>query len=198
MSVNIKRKVLKLAILGDSTVGKTSICRVFFGYEFDENQTATLGQVKFEKNFRMSDNENLKVIIWDTAGQERFHAIALNACKTAQGIIICFDLTNHKTFDNIKFWLDDINNTYNDVPILLLGNKLDMKEERQISNEEAEKLAKELNLEYFETSAKERTNIEKGIMSLVNKVYKLSKKRKHKNITLDERTEKSVKKEKCC
>ncbi len=198
MSGNIKRKALKLAILGDTTVGKTSICRVFFGYEFDIDQIATIGQVKFEKIVTMGENDKIKIIIWDTAGQERFHSIALSACKSAQGIIVCFDLTNVKTFKRIKVWLDEINNNYNDVPIVLIGNKLDMPEQRKISKEEAEKLAKELNLEYFETSAKEGTNIEKGVMFLVNKVYENSKIKRRKTFNLDEKIENNVDKDKCC
>ena len=196
---SIKRKALKLAILGDSTVGKTSICRVFFGYEFDLDQIATIGEVKFEKNVAIGENEKIKLIIWDTAGQERFHSIALAACKSAQGILVCFDLTNEKTFKRIKVWLDEINNNYIDVPIVLFGNKLDMVEKRKISKEEAEKVAKELNLEYFETSAKDKTNIEKGIMFLVNMVFENFKnKKKNKTFSLEERNENNGEKDKCC
>ena len=198
MSGGIKRKVLKFAILGDATVGKTSICRVFFGYEFDLEQIGTIGQAKFEKNVILGENDKIKIIIWDTAGQERFHGIAIAACKSAQGIFICFDLTNEKTFKRIKVWLDEINNNYYDVPIVLIGNKLDMPEKRKISKEEAEKLAKKLNLKYFETSAKDGTNIEKGIMFLVNMVYENSKIKRIKTFSLEEKNENKGEENKCC
>ena len=168
----VKRKVIKLAILGDSTVGKTSICKVFFNYEFDQEQLTTIGQVRFEKKIKMKDDIELKLIIWDTAGQERFHNIAITACKSAQGILVCYDLTKRTTFDRIKIWLDEINNRYKDIPIVLLGNKCDMVDERQITEKEAKESAEKYSLPFFETSAKNKINIDEAIMYLTDIVYK--------------------------
>ena len=194
--MSIKRKVIKLAILGDSKVGKTSICRVFFDYEFEEDQIATIGQVKFEKKIEMEDSKEVKLIIWDTAGQERFHNIAITACKSAQGILVCFDLTQRETFNRIKLWLDEINDKYKNAPIVLLGNKSDMVNQRKITEEEAKKFAEKCSLPYFETSAKNNINIKEAVSFLVNNVYKIIKNSDNKTFSLEESNKN--KDENCC
>ena len=194
--MSIQRKVIKLAILGDSKVGKTSICRVFFDYEFEEDQIATIGQVKFEKKIEMEDSKEVKLIIWDTAGQERFHNIAITACKSAQGILVCFDLTQRETFNRIKLWLDEINDKYKNAPIVLLGNKSDMVNQRKITEEEAKKFAEKCSLPYFETSAKNNINIKEAVSFLVNNVYKIIKNSDNKTFSLEESNKN--KDENCC
>ena len=194
--MSIKRKVIKLAILGDSTVGKTSICRVFFDYEFQDDQISTIGQVKFEKKIEMEDGKELKLIIWDTAGQERFHNIAITACKSAQGILFCYDLTKRETFDRIKLWLDEINDTYKNIPIVLLGNKSDMVNERKITPEEAKEFAEKCSLPYIETSAKNKTNIKESVLFLTNTVYKKIKDSNNNAFSLEESNKN--KDENCC
>ena len=175
MTDKIKRKVLKLAMLGDSTVGKTSICNVYFNNDFENNQLMTIGQVKMDGKIKMEDGTELKLIIWDTAGQERFHSISLNACKNAEGIIVTFDLTKPKTFQNITEWLNKINENITNIPIIILGNKCDLEKEREVTKEEAENFAKNLNLPYFETSAKENINIKESIEAIANIAYKKAK-----------------------
>ena len=182
---HLSRKALKVAMLGDSLVGKTSISSVFFGYNFDEHQLMTIGQVKMETKMKMEDGKELKFVIWDTAGQERFHAIAINACKSVQGIVVAFDLTKRETFDNVKHWLDEINENFNNIPVILFGNKCDMKEKRVVQKEEAEEFAKKYNLEYLETSAKENINIKEGIQKIANIAYKNSSSRH--GFSLDEK-----------
>ena len=194
--MSIKRKVIKLAILGDSTVGKTSICRVFFDYEFEEEQITTIGQVKFDKKIEMEDGKELKLIIWDTAGQERFHNIAITACKSAQGVLVCYDLTQRETFNRIKLWLDEINETYKNIPIVLLGNKSDMINERKITEKEAKEFAEKYSLPYYETSAKNKTNIKESILFLTNTVYKKIKDSDNKTFSLEESNKN--KDENCC
>ena len=175
MTDKIKRKVLKLAMLGDSTVGKTSICNVYFNNDFENNQLMTIGQVKMDGKIKLEDGTELKLIIWDTAGQERFHSISLNACKNVEGIFVTFDLTKLKTFQNITEWLNKINENIANIPIIILGNKCDLKNERKVTKEEAENFAKNLNLPYFETSAKENINIKESIEALANIAYKKAK-----------------------
>ena len=181
---NIKRKVLKLAILGDSAVGKTSICRIFFDYEFDQNQLSTIGQAKFETTIKIEDKKKMKLIIWDTAGQERFHAMAIKACKNAQGIIVTFDLTQKETFKNVQNWLNEIYENFDNIPIMLIGNKCDIVEGRQIDEKDARDFAKKNNFLYYETSAKENKNIKEGIMEFANIVYK--KYRRNTGFSLEE------------
>lgn len=172
--VKIKRKVIRIAILGDSTVGKTSIINVFLGLEFSQITITSVGKDKYDTQLKMKDGNEMKLIIWDTAGQERFHSIAVGTIKNSQGIVVTFDLTKRKTFENVLLWLKDIRENSDSIPIVLFGNKCDLKEERAVSKEEAEQLAQKNKLIYFETSAKEDINIKEGFQKVAELAYEKS------------------------
>ena len=191
----IERKVIKLAMLGDSSVGKTSICYVFINLEFEDKLLSTIGQDKLECAMKMEDGKDMKLIIWDTAGQERFHSIALKACRKAQGIIVVFDVTNRATFQNVVNWLREIKENFNSPAIILFGNKCDLPE-RQVTKEEAEIFAKQNNLPYFETSAKEKININEGFGKIANEAYKKFANTTKSGITLKKNQENQ--KKGCC
>ena len=93
---------LKLGFLGDSSVGKTTICLRLLNMDFSENTILTIGNDQLETKFKLKDGNVIKVILWDTAGQERFHSAALRILKVVQGIILIFDITNKKSFENIN------------------------------------------------------------------------------------------------
>ena len=168
--MSIKRKAIKLSLLGDQNVGKTCICGAFLGLDFIGDTLSTIGKDKMEAVMKMEDGEEMKLVIWDTAGQERFQSIALSSIKNSQGIIVVFDVTSKKSFSNVIRWLEQIYEKTNSVVIVLFGNKCDM-EEREVSKEEAEKFAKEHNLSYFETSAKTKININEGFSKVANEAY---------------------------
>ena len=167
----IKRKVIRIAMLGDSTVGKTSIVNTFLNIEFTEEKVQTVGNERMETKMKMKDGNNLKIIIWDTAGQERFHSISTNSIKTSQGVCLCFDLTSKKTFQNAEVWLKDIRENNNTIPIALFGNKIDLINDRVVSEEEAKEFANKNGLDYFETSAKSNINIKEGFAKLAELAY---------------------------
>ena len=159
-------------MLGDSTVGKTSISNRFLGMEFEDTNLMTLGNVKMETKMKMNDGKEMKIIINDTAGQERFHSIATGTVKIAHGIVLTFDVTNPTSFNNITNWLSEIKELKDKMPIVLFGNKCDKpEEERKVNSEDAKKLADANGLKYFETSAKTNTNIEEGFKVLLNEAY---------------------------
>ena len=166
---SIKRTAIKLAMLGDTQVGKTCICNRFFNIEFSNEVLSTIGKEKLEGIKKIKNNQEMKIIIWDTAGQERFRAIALKTIKSAQGVVVVFDVTSRKTFDNVNFWLNEIHENFTKVCIILFGNKIDLP--REISKEEAEKFARDHNLKYFETSAFQNIGIQEGFMEIINDVY---------------------------
>ena len=166
--MSIKRKAIKISLLGDQNVGKTCICGAFLGLDFIGDTLSTIGKDKMEAVMKMEDGQEMKLVIWDTAGQERFQSIALSSIKNSQGVIVVFDVTSQKSFNNVLRWLEQINEKTNNVVIVLFGNKCDM-EEREVSREDAEKLAKEHNLSYFETSAKTKMNIYEGFQKLLMK-----------------------------
>lgn len=117
------------------------------------------------------DGEQVNVKIWDTAGQERFRTITANFYRQAHGIIVCFDMTNRESFENVQNWMNSIyKNTQPHVYKVLVGNKMDL-EGRVVPRSDAEKIALEHNIEYFETSAKEGTNIQELFQHVETKVY---------------------------
>ena len=165
---DIKNKKIKIGLLGDSLVGKTSIRYALIKHEFDEGILATPGIEKDEYYFKIENNKELKVIIFDSSGLQRFHLISIERYRDVQGIILCFDITSRKSFDSIKNWLSLIKENLKNVIIILFGNKCDCENEREISKEEAEDFAKLNNLIYFETSAKRNINIEEGFKKIIN------------------------------
>jgi small GTP-binding protein len=167
----LKRKVIRITMLGDSAVGKTSLISKFLNQNFDENYLTTIGKDKLEKKVVMKDGNEIKLIIWDTAGQERFHSIATSTIKGSHGIILTFDLTKRSSFNSLESWLNDIKENSNEVPVVIFGNKCDLFENYEVENEEAKKFAKEHNLQYFETSAKQNVNVQEGFNSIAEIAY---------------------------
>ena len=172
MSDNIiKRKVLRLSILGDSHTGKTSIINRFLGQEFSIDMISNIGIDKQETLMKMKDGQEMKIIIWDTAGQERFHSISSSTIKNSQGIIVCFAVDDKKSFENVVTWLEDIREVSEKIPIVLFGNKCDIVDKREVAKEEAEEFANNNNLIYFETSAKDNINLKEGFEKITEDAY---------------------------
>ena len=164
---------IRIGLLGDAEVGKTSICKALIGKAFESECLPTIGLDKFEKNERLKDEKEIKLIVWDTSGQERFRSIALKTVKHIEGIVLVFDVTNRKSFDNLNKWLTDIYDDFDKRSIIILfGNKFDKdKEELKVSQEEIETFAEKNNLKCFEVSAKKGRGINEGISYLINKIY---------------------------
>ena len=151
----------KVIIVGDPEVGKTSITLRFTNKAFQRTYIPTLGVNITDKNIRV-DHSKIKVVIWDIAGQSKFKTTRKNFYRGAEGIVLVFDLTKRKSFDNLMNWYEDVKKTLNlDGNFLgfVLGNKKDLKSERKIKKEDAELLANKLNLRYIETSALTGENI---------------------------------------
>ena len=170
----ITRKVLRISMLGDTGVGKTSIINRFLDLGFSQQIASNIGVEKHYKEMQMNDGKKMKVILWDTAGQERFHAIATNTIKTCQGIVLSFDLTKKATFEKLADWIKEVRDINNQIPLIIFGNKCDMIDNREVEEEDALAFAKSYNLEYFETSAKENININQGLKIVIQKAYEKS------------------------
>ena len=131
---NISITTIKIGLLGDSSVGKTAICNSFLNMEFSSDIISTIGLEKLETKFKLDDGNTIKLILWDTAGQERFRSIALKSIKAVQGIVIVFDLTNKKSFENINLWLEIIKENFQNPCLVLFGNKADIEKEKKKKN----------------------------------------------------------------
>ena len=168
---DIKIKALKIVMLGDTTVGKTSIINSYLNKDFSQDMLSNIGIDKNNKKIKMKDGNEIKLVIWDTAGQERFHSVATSTIKSAQGVIVSFDLTNEKTFKSVSRWLNDIKDNNNNIPILLFGNKCDMLEQRVVEEKDIDTFVSRNKLIYYETSAKENINIEEGFTKIAEEAY---------------------------
>uniref|UniRef100_A0A8C1IA84 small monomeric GTPase n=1 Tax=Cyprinus carpio TaxID=7962 RepID=A0A8C1IA84_CYPCA len=152
--------LFKLLLIGDSGVGKTCLLFRFSEDAFNTTFISTIG-IDFKIRTIELDGKKIKLQIWDTAGQERFRTITTAYYRGAMGIMLVYDITNEKSFDNIKNWIRNIEeHASSDVERMILGNKCDMNDKRQVSKERGEKLAIDYGIKFLETSAKSSTNVE--------------------------------------
>ena len=168
--------VYKILLLGDSTVGKTCFLLRYCDKRFQEAHLSTIGLDYRLKSMTLKNGKNIKLQIWDTAGQDRFRAITKNYYKGANGIILIYDITNLQSYENVKNWISQIKEEANpNVLIYLAGNKIDVgEEERVVKTEEGQKIADELNLPFYETSAKNGVNVNEifeDILEKIDEVY---------------------------
>ena len=200
--------LFKILILGDSFVGKTNMLKRFLNNEFDMNTKETVGVEFGSKNFIFGENDIIKAQIWDTAGQERYRSVTKAYYKGAKGALLVYDITRKSTFENIDNWLIDLRtNADKDILIVLIGNKSDLLDNREVSSEDAQTKAEQYNVAYMETSAKNGDNISKAFTELVEQVYKANisllqsdvqiKDNKEDGVNLN-KEEKKTKKNSCC
>lgn len=162
----------QLLIIGDSTVGKTSLLFRYTEDKFSSQHLATVGIDFFTKD-EIFNGKVVRIKVWDTAGQERYKSLTNAFFRNAQGIILVYDVNNLETFENLKYWLQSINlnlGEENDLKKIIIGNKIDLP--REVSKEEAEKFSKSHKVAYFETSAKDNTGIPESIRYLAGEVLK--------------------------
>jgi len=138
---------LKVVIVGDSGVGKSNIINRYCNDQFIQDGKATVGVELETKHFKVK-NEVLNVSIWDTAGQERFKSITNAYYRGAHGVIVVFDLTRKETFQNCMNWFNEVKNANYQIMnnMLMIGNKSDLKDLRQVSEEEGKQMAAALSI----------------------------------------------------
>ena len=155
---NLKLVEYKIILVGDSGVGKTSILKKFINNEFNEDIKCTINVDFFSKSIKIDKNLYTNLKIYDTAGQEKYRALIKKYYQGTDGIILVFDLTNENSFNKLKSWINEVSDNTEKAQIILVGNKADLIE-RKIDEETAENFAKQKDMKYIETSAKEGTNI---------------------------------------
>ncbi|XP_067936571.1 ras-related protein Rab-10-like [Watersipora subatra] len=162
--------LFKLLLIGDSGVGKTCLLFRFSDDAFNTTFISTIG-IDFKIKTVELGGKKIKLQIWDTAGQERFHTITTSYYRGAMGIILVYDITNQRSFDNITKWLRNIDEHANeDVEKMILGNKCDMEDKRQVSHERGMMVAKEHSIPFLETSAKSNVNVEQAFLKLAQAI----------------------------
>lgn len=162
--------LVKLLLLGDSAVGKSSLLMRFCESIFDSNFVLTIG-VDFKLKQVERNGRRLKVQVWDTAGQERFRTITPAYYRAAMGVVITYDITDPATFGHVEYWLQQLEQ-HGDAAVqrILVGNKSDLEELRKVSRAEGEALAKKFNMDFFETSAKTGQEVDEAFLCITDKV----------------------------
>ncbi|XP_076469482.1 ras-related protein Rab-43-like [Babylonia areolata] len=174
--------LFKIVLIGDAGVGKTCIVQRFKSGTYTEKHGSTIG-VDFTMKTLNIDGKLVKLQIWDTAGQERFRTITQSYYRSANGVIIAYDITKHSSFESLPRWMEDVQKyAGNNIVQLLVGSKCDQDQLREVRKEEAATMAKELQmLDFIETSAKDNTNVDEAF----TKVAKELKKRYGGDVSMD-------------
>ena len=162
--------ILKFLILGDITVGKTTLLLKYIDNFTPEIYISTLG-VDYKTKNLVYNGTKVTLQIWDTAGQERYRVITKSFIKGTDGIIFMYDITQKESFINVKKWIEETEGENpGDVKKIIVGNKIDKEEDRQVTDEMKEKLSKEVDIDLIEVSAKKGIDVDKVFDILVEKI----------------------------
>ena len=163
--------LFKYIIIGDSGVGKSCLLLQFTDKRFQPAYDLTIG-VEFGTRMINIGHKQIKLQIWDTAGQENFRSITRSYYRGAIGALLVYDITKRETFNHLTNWLKEVNERSNEnMVIMLVGNKSDLKHKRVVSTEEGEAFAEDHGLVFLETSAKEAANVEEVFVNTAKKIY---------------------------
>ena len=167
-------KKISLILIGESTVGKTSLMRVYNDLKFQESSLATIGIEVYTKNIQINE-EVCSIKIWDTCGQERLRALSANYYRKADGVILVYDTTSIDSFNNLDYWLKSIKfYCKRDIPIIIIGNKIDL--ENKIDKETLNDFMRaHSNIPIFNTSAKTGKGINEAFYNIAQTIYNIKK-----------------------
>ena len=172
MSEEDYEMMVKVIIIGDSSVGKTNIMSRYLKNQFLENSKATVG-VEFGAKLFNINGHKIKAQIWDTAGQEKYKAITGAYYKGSKGAFVVYDITRKDTFESIDRWINDLKTTGDPkLNIMIIGNKCDLDHRREVLKEQGEEKSKSFRCPFLETSALSEDNIEKGFEMMISEIFK--------------------------
>lgn len=177
------RFAFKITLIGDGGVGKTSLRRRFMGKSFIANHMATIGADFSSQKIFLDNDDVVEFQIWDVAGQPNFKSIRSRFYSGSTGALCVFDLTNSQSFNNVPRWIEELfkNTGTGKIPVIMLGNKVDLDDQRQISDKKIQNylsaLSKKLDMKirYFETSAKTGENVRTAFRSFAKQLSAYAK-----------------------
>ena len=161
---------IKILIIGDASVGKTSLLLKYVDNYFPETHMATIG-VEFKEKAINTPKYKVTLNIWDTAGQERFKSITKSFFNKTNGILFVYDITSEKSFSGVKNWIKD-SEFYGKFESVLCGNKIDLEQQREVKKDTLKEFGLKKKMEVFEASAKDGTNVNKAFQKLVDLILK--------------------------
>jgi len=182
MKIGMDDYLFKVVFVGDAGVGKMQIKSKYMKDIFDNAYNLTIG-IDFAEKVVKIDNKKIKLQLWDTAGDERFRSITQTYYKIAHLIVFVYAIDNENSFNNIQNWVKDVRNINENAKFLLVGNKCDLDEGRQVSREEAEKYAKDNGMKFFEVSAKTGKCIDDMFQYIISELLNDMEKEKNNNLT---------------
>jgi len=166
----------RLILIGDSTVGKSTLLRYFTDGNFSDISDPTVGVDFFSRQIEVKNGTRIKLQLWDTAGQERFRSIVKSYYRNSVGAILTYDITSHESFERIPSWMSEAKSHIEPLrPVfLLIGCKLDLADEgrRQVTTEEAFNFSARMGIHFLETSAKTGQNVEEAFRMVTQEIYK--------------------------
>jgi len=162
--------IIKLVLLGEANVGKTSLVYRFIENKFRENYKSTLGVNLLKKDMELDKYGSVSAQIWDLGGQESFKSLRKLYLEGANGALLVYDMTNKKSYEKLDEWVQSFREARVDAPIILIGNKSDLKNQMTITEREAKEYAAVNNLGIIITSAKTGHNVEEAFIELASKI----------------------------
>ena len=202
--------IFKIILIGSSGVGKSSILQRYIQKVFSDSYSCTIGVDFFMKSIDIGD-KSIKLQLWDTAGTEKFRSITTGYYRGANAAFVVFDLTSKASFNSLNEWIENYykySNPDSEKNVVLIGNKSDLVDKREVTEEEIENFAKDNNIMYFETSAKDGKNIDECFYFIAEKLVKQyenkdNEEEKNKNLINNENLKKNTvvligDKKKCC
>jgi len=165
--------LFKVVLIGDSGVGKSNLLSRFSRNEFTLENKSTIG-VEFATKSIQTEGKTIKAQIWDTAGQERYRAITSAYYRGAVGALLVYDITKRITYVNVSRWLKELRyHADPNIVIMLVGNKKDLRQERQVQTDEAKEFCKQNKLFFIETSALEDSNVSMAFETILREIYRV-------------------------
>lgn len=196
----------KFIIVGDSVVGKSSLMKKYIHDKYEDRLINTIG-IDFSIRVIERTDKKVKLLIWDTAGQERFKNIISSYYRDVDAILICYDITNKKSFENLNYWIQKVDNLCNEyAEVIIIGTKLDLEEQIIIKYDDANKISKDYGYNYIEISAKDNDSNKLGEVifnPLIDRLIETKDKYKERNKEIDKnflvlKKSKIIKDNNCC
>lgn len=167
-----KVEPMKLLLIGDSTVGKTCFYLRYTTGLFNSVHVTTIGVDYFPSKVDISGHCDVEIRLWDTAGQDRFRAITKNYIRGAHGILLLYDITCKKTFESVAKWISQVRDmSFSNIPIILIGNKCDLEDRREVLLDQGKELAITNNCLFTEASSKQNINVNEAITMITENAY---------------------------